>query len=57
MNSKHLSDSRNLKHPDQSPKQSHEMWAALGTILAVLVIVLILLTFVGVGGAEGAVFT
>lgn len=57
MNSKHLGETRNLKHPDQRPKPSHDMWAALGMILAVLVIVLVLLTFVGVEGAEGAIFT
>lgn len=56
MNPKPFGSARNPKNPDPPPSKSHDMWIALGSILAVVVMILIVLTFVGAGTTDGALF-
>lgn len=53
MNFKPLGPVQNLENPNRS-SGSHDVWVALGTILAVVLMILIILTLVGAGGADAA---
>lgn len=54
MNPNPFGPARNLENPDQYPEESHDMWLALGIILAVVLTILIVLTWVGSGSADAA---